>query len=433
MKPSNHTALSSFATALMVLLVACGSEEAAMDLEPTTSDAPEDNEPTDSPTTDVIVVAPTASEIVDFDRDGIADESDPTPRGSDANRIKGIHVGGAAKVIEITATVNGVENEQMVYGRDLEAGCEAYYEPQGALCGDDSLGVSRRSNPFAGPSFGNNGDDVWGVLVIDACHDGSCEAIDFNEARVFQTFGYSKTTHVRLSIHGARGTDAPPWDDDGWMVIADDEEVGEGEDMLRNGEVTGRPAVFVTGAHVARYIRVEVANDLSLGGDTRQIDFRGLKLFSASIPDVDPDIRQVFVSSRVYDGDLGGLDGADEECQALADASLRVMGTFRAFVPHDETGFARMEQSDANYQRPDGAQLALGSEAFSKLDLGPTIDVDQHLVRVGPAKVWAGYGCSNFQSTEGMAGVSSTSTGTVVREIDYCSTADKHIYCVEQQ
>ncbi|MEM9728324.1 MAG: hypothetical protein AAF997_07050 [Myxococcota bacterium] len=433
MEPSNSKATRAVAILAALLMVACGSEDASLVFGPDSTDAMEEEPPEVTTPSESEEAETQAPRTADFDRDGVEDERDPTPHGSDANRVRGIHSGGSAKVVAITAIVNGVEDEHQVYGRDLEAGCEAYYEPQGALCEDDVLGVSRRTNAFAGPSFGNRRANTWGVMLIDACFDGSCEAVDFNEARVFQTFGYSKTTHVRLSVHSARGDDAPAWNDADWTVVADDEAVGEGEDTVRDGTVAGRPAVFVTGAHVARYIRVEVANDGSLGGDTRQIDFRGIKLFSASIPEVDADHRQVFVSSRVYDGNLGGLDGADEECQALADASLRVSGTFRAFLPHQDGGFARLEKSSASYDRPDGARLADGYKAFEDLDLGPTIDVDQNLIRVSPSKVWVGYGCSNFGSTDGMAGVSSTNTGTVVREIDYCNTGDKRIYCVEQQ
>jgi hypothetical protein len=44
----------------------------------------------------------------------------------------------------------------------------------------------------------------------------------------------------------------------------------------------------------------------------------------------------VFVSSGVYSGNLGGLDGADAKCQALADAA-KLGGTYRAWLS-DATG-----------------------------------------------------------------------------------------------
>ncbi|MEM7138747.1 MAG: hypothetical protein AAF500_19375 [Myxococcota bacterium] len=370
--------------------------------------------------------------VADADADGVPNAVDPTPLGSSANRIKSVHTGGSAKVVAITAKVGDEEASHLVQGQDLDAGCADYYEPQAALCDDDdSLAYSERANPFAGPSWRNHGSDVWGVLVIDACSDGDCEAIDFNEARVFQTYGYSKLTDLRLYVHPHRGDEPPAWDDAGWEVAVDQEDIGEGADPFGDGSMVGDPTVFVTGAQVTRYIRLEVANDGSHGGDTGSIDFRAIKLFSASVPKTNADTRRVFISSGTYDGNLGGIAGADEECQGLADASLRVSGTFKAWIAEADRGTERFERSDATYVRLDGAIVGHGFEALAHPQT--PINIDQRLNRVPASKVWAGHGCEDFSSTSGMAGVSSTTTGFSVKSMESCALGGKRIYCVEQQ
>jgi hypothetical protein len=130
---------------------------------------------------------------------------------------------------------------------------------------------------------------VTGFLVIDACSDDSCEAVDFNEARVFQMFSDGKTTHLRLSVHSERGGTAPAWDDAGWMTVTDFETIGAGMDVNADGSVVGDPTVISTGPHVTRYVRIEARNDGSLAGDDDDdgtyTELRAVKLFSVSAPD----------------------------------------------------------------------------------------------------------------------------------------------------
>ena len=66
----------------------------------------------------------------------------------------------------------------------------------------------------------------------------------------------------------------------------------------------------------------------------------------------------VFLSSAVYDGAMGGLDGADAKCQALA-AAAGLPGTFRAWLS-DSTGSpsTRFTQSTLRYVRVDGVKVA---------------------------------------------------------------------------
>lgn len=124
--------------------------------------------------------------------------------------------------------------------------------------------------------------EVTGLLVVDACADGACEAIDFNEARVFQMFSSGKTTSLRLSVHDERGDQNPEWDDPGWQTVTGFEPIGAGRDDLGDGTLVSDPTVLPTGPHVTRYVRVEARNDGSLGS-ADYIELRSLKLFSVSL------------------------------------------------------------------------------------------------------------------------------------------------------
>jgi hypothetical protein len=202
--------------------------------------------------------------------------------GGGPNLLQSVHRGGAAKVVEITATVSGEVAMDLVYSRDLEADCDAIHEPQAALCDlTGSADLSERTNRYGGPSWGNYGDDVRGVLVIDACNDGSCDTVDFNEVRVFQAYLYAKVTHLHFYVHSELGDVAPSWDDGGWTLLIDDAPVGAGKDVHGDTESVAEPTVIDVTPHAARYVRVDVSNDGSHEGDARSIDLRSIKLFCA--------------------------------------------------------------------------------------------------------------------------------------------------------
>ncbi len=237
-----------------------------------------------------------AGGAMDSDRDGIPDDQDPTPEGSTNNKLNGTNSGGAATVVAITATIgDGTEDIDFIYDDDLTTGCDASWEPQGTLCDEpdttDSPTTSTKTDEDSGATW--NGDTnlgvgqdppVTGFLVVDACSDASCEAVDFNEARVFQMYSDGKTTHLRISVHPERGDTPPAWDDDGWVTITDFETIGEGTSV--DPLVVTDPTVISTGPHVTRYVRFEARNDGSLlDDDGDYIELRSVKLFSVSAPE----------------------------------------------------------------------------------------------------------------------------------------------------
>jgi hypothetical protein len=67
---------------------------------------------------------------------------------------------------------------------------------------------------------------------------------------------------------------------------------------------------------------------------------------------------RVFVSSHTYAGNLGGLDGADAECQALAKAT-KLPGSYKAWLS-DDTGSpsTRFVHSTGPYQLVNGTTIA---------------------------------------------------------------------------
>ena len=88
--------------------------------------------------------------------------------------------------------------------------------------------------------------------------------------------------------------------------------------------------------------------------------------------------KQVFITSTIYDGDLGGLSGADALCNQRANAA-ELSGKFRAWLS-DETGspntrFATC--SDCPYVRTDGEQVASGYADLTDGVLAAPINVNE--------------------------------------------------------
>ena len=69
-------------------------------------------------------------------------------------------------------------------------------------------------------------------------------------------------------------------------------------------------------------------------------------------------VRYVFVTSQMFNGNFGGLLGADAQCQALAVAA-GLPGTYMAWMSTAaESPSTRMTQSNNPYVRTDGVQVA---------------------------------------------------------------------------
>lgn len=74
----------------------------------------------------------------------------------------------------------------------------------------------------------------------------------------------------------------------------------------------------------------------------------------------DPSFKVVFVTSATYNGNLGGLTGADAKCQALADAA-GIYGIFKAWLSDDTTSpknSAEFVKSTVPYMTTVGTKIA---------------------------------------------------------------------------
>ena len=122
----------------------------------------------------------------------------------------------------------------------------------------------------------------------------------------------------------------------------------------------------------------------------------------------------VFVTSGEFNGNLGGLAGADAKCQAAADASALTPGTYTAWLSSTSSNARdRVTQSAAPYVRTDGALIA---DDFADLTncgnpecLQQVIGLDENAVPL-PRTIWTGTtpsghasggNCSNWTTSGG--------------------------------
>ena len=109
----------------------------------------------------------------------------------------------------------------------------------------------------------------------------------------------------------------------------------------------------------------------------------------ARVPDAG-NVRYVFVTDLpAFDGDLGGLDGADAICNARAVG--RLAGTYRAWLSDDTgTPSTRFTRSTVPYVRPDGVQIAADWDDLTDRVLDTRINVTEtRTVIAGAASAWA--------------------------------------------
>ncbi len=103
--------------------------------------------------------------------------------------------------------------------------------------------------------------------------------------------------------------------------------------------------------------------------------------------------KTVFVTSAVFDGNLGGLTGADDKCQAEADgpASIVPSGTYLAWLSDGiDSPDTRFTKTSHPYMLSDGTKIA---EDFTDLTDGSilhSIDIDPTGKSLGLRKFWTG-------------------------------------------
>jgi hypothetical protein len=173
-----------------------------------------------------------------------------------------------------------------------------------------------------------------------------------------------------------------------------------------------------------------------------------------------PETMTVFITSVAYNGDLGGIGGADAKCQAAADAEGAIVpeGTYKAWLsthllygdysPATSEEFAKW---DGPYVGTDGSGIADGWTDLTDGTLQNPIIADEYGTTRSGVKVWtntqadgtAGYSdcrdvsggwTSTGDSSEGGVGNSEFSDWqwTDSSEPGFCWYADAHLYCFQQ-
>ena len=155
--------------------------------------------------------------------------------------------------------------------------------------------------------------------------------------------------------------------------------------------------------------------------------------------------RVVFVTSERYDGDLGGLTGADAECQALAEAA-GLNGTYMAWLS-DSTGSpaTRFDLSGGPFVRLDGRVIADDWADLTDELLDDPIDLTELNVGDLKSRTWTSTTtggaftglthCNDWSGTGGTGSQGDTdrATGTwTAREDHVPCTATAPLYCFEQ-
>ena len=168
-----------------------------------------------------------------------------------------------------------------------------------------------------------------------------------------------------------------------------------------------------------------------------------------------PTARTIFVTSKTFTGNLGGLDGADATCQTAA-TTAGLSGTYKAWLSDDAmTASGRLAHSTAPYVLPDGqtvvasgfAQLVSGTiaHAINMTELktapptsGATCGIDTVWTSTGPSgnEAFAHEDCNGWGSTAGgsFGGTGlTTATNTSWTDAAACGGSNTaSLYCVEQ-
>lgn len=154
--------------------------------------------------------------------------------------------------------------------------------------------------------------------------------------------------------------------------------------------------------------------------------------------------RIVFVSSVPYNGNLGGLAGADAKCQTLATAA-GLYGTYKAFLSDGaNTAASRLSRGTAKYVRTDDVVVANDAASFFSDSHLAAIERDESAAVLSNAEAWTGTvgagtgtgGCANWTSaqaaTTASCGISSRSDAGWARVYSQACDRAIRLYCVQQ-
>lgn len=153
-----------------------------------------------------------------------------------------------------------------------------------------------------------------------------------------------------------------------------------------------------------------------------------------------------FLSSATYNGNLGGLAGADEKCQSLANAA-GLPGEYKAWLSDHGTWAAdRLTHSISPYVLVDGTIIAYDWDDLTDISLHHQIDLDESgaQITVDPY-AWTGSYPGGAPTNEncnswyddflyGVRGRGDRTDGTWTNYWEYLGDCEDpwHLYCFEQ-
>lgn len=161
-------------------------------------------------------------------------------------------------------------------------------------------------------------------------------------------------------------------------------------------------------------------------------------------------VRVMFATSVGYNGNLGGIAGADAKCQALADVSpnARIQGrTFLAWVSTPAVPVAaRLTHGSLPYIRPDGVTVAASFNDLTDTSIQSPIFFDEKGGNRSNFGAWtatssngagfSGQNCADWTSPSfgnkgDFGNVGGTGNGWTTAASDDCDSTHS-LYCVEK-
>lgn len=156
--------------------------------------------------------------------------------------------------------------------------------------------------------------------------------------------------------------------------------------------------------------------------------------------------KVIFLTSARFDGNLGGLGGADQKCETAA-TTAGLTGTFKAWLSDSTTDAAdRLTHSDTSYIRTDGAVIATNWFDLTDGSLKEPIMCDENRTcSVLGDYTWTGstragkkttsYLCSDWTNASSGSGTNGATSIISSAWSDYgtgnCSSTLK-LYCIQQ-
>jgi hypothetical protein len=161
--------------------------------------------------------------------------------------------------------------------------------------------------------------------------------------------------------------------------------------------------------------------------------------------------QRVFVTSGVYDANLGGIGGADAKCQALVTAAS-LGGSWKAWISDaSNSPSSRFTHATVGYRLLDGTLVASNWTALvgaATTSLAHAIDLDETAqpFNGGTSEVWTATNpdgtlnisaCNNFNSGDAGAAIGAVGHADAVdftwtnAYLQYCNRS-VHLYCFEQ-